>query len=63
MATRPIGVVVVSVLVQLGLHHLPLTQRLFQLGDLSLGDCALALLVGLLAVNAARPGVGVNEYM
>ena len=42
-----LGVVGVSVVVQLGLHHLPFTQRLFSLGTLSLADCALSLGLGL----------------
>jgi len=41
-----LGIVVLSVLVQLGLHHIPATQQLFQIGTLSLPDCALTLLVG-----------------
>ena len=48
---RLVGIVVVSVMVQLGLHHIPATQALFQLGALSLGDCLLSLLVGLMPVS------------
>lgn len=44
-------VVLVSVLAQLAIHHFPATQRLFQIGDLSLGDCALGLGVGLVPVT------------
>ncbi len=46
-----VGVVAVSVLVQLGIHHIPATQRLFQIGSLSMSDCALGLLVGLIPVT------------
>jgi Ca2+-transporting ATPase len=46
-----LGVVVVSVLVQLGIHHIPATQALFQIGELSLADCALGLSVGLVPVT------------
>jgi Ca2+-transporting ATPase len=47
-----LGVVAVSVLVQLAIHHIPATQTLFQIGDLSLADCALGLSVGLIPVTA-----------
>ncbi|MHB8874991.1 MAG: cation-translocating P-type ATPase [Myxococcaceae bacterium] len=46
-----LGVVGASVLVQLGLHSFPATQALFQIGALSLADCALSLLVGLVPVT------------
>ncbi|MFZ5471549.1 MAG: cation-translocating P-type ATPase [Myxococcota bacterium] len=46
-----LGVVVVSLLVQLGIHHIPATQALFQIGALSLGDCALTLTLGLIPVT------------
>lgn len=48
---RVLGVVVVSVLVQLGIHHIPATQELFQLGALPLGDCALSFALGLIPVT------------
>jgi hypothetical protein len=48
---RLLGVVVVSVFLQLGLHHIPWTQELFKVGDLPLADCALALGVGLIPVS------------
>ena len=48
---RLLGVVVVSVFLQLGLHHIPWTQELFQIGDLPLADCALALGLGLIPVS------------
>ncbi len=44
---RLLGVVVLSVGVQLAIHHIPATQALFQIGELSLADCGLGLLVGL----------------
>jgi P-type Ca2+ transporter type 2C len=46
-----LGVVLVSFLMQLGLHHTPVTQRLFELGSLSGADCALSVLVGLVPVT------------
>jgi magnesium-transporting ATPase (P-type) len=42
-----LAVVAVSVLIQLGIHHIPATQALFQIGALSMADCALGLVVGL----------------
>lgn len=39
-------IVVVSILVQLGIHHIPATQALFQIGDLSAYDCAISLAAG-----------------
>ena len=42
-----LGVVVLSVLVQLGLHQLPATQALFKIGQLSVGDSVLGLLIAL----------------
>jgi len=48
---RLLGVVVVSIFLQLGLHHIPWSQDLFQIGDLPLADCALALGLGLIPVS------------
>ena len=44
---RLLAVVVLSVLIQLGIHHFPATQALFEIGSMSLADCGLGLLVGL----------------
>jgi Ca2+-transporting ATPase len=44
-------VVMVSVLLQLGIHHIPWAQELFGIGDLPLRDCGLALAVGLVPVT------------
>jgi P-type Ca2+ transporter type 2C len=46
-----LAVVTVSVLAQLAMHHIPAMEDLFQIGQLSLADCALSLLVGLLPVS------------
>ena len=46
-----LGVVIGSVIVQLGIHHVPATQGLFGLSDLPLADCGLALLLGLIPVT------------
>jgi Ca2+-transporting ATPase len=67
---RLLGVVVVSVLLQLGIHHIPAAQTIFEIGPLSGADCALTLLVAMGPVTvielgklvrrvAARPVVGV----
>jgi Ca2+-transporting ATPase len=44
---RLLGVVVVSVLLQLGIHHIPAAQALFEIGALSSADCVLTLGVAL----------------
>jgi Ca2+-transporting ATPase len=49
---RLLGVVVFSVLLQLGIHHIPATQEVFHISPLSAGDCALTLLVALCPVTA-----------
>ena len=46
-----LGVVVVSVLLQLAIHHMPWTQELFQIGTLSAADCLLGLGLGLVPVT------------
>jgi len=46
-----LGVVIVSVAMQLAIHHIPATQALFHIGDLPLADCAVGLLVGLFPVS------------
>jgi P-type Ca2+ transporter type 2C len=46
-----VGVVFVSFLIQLGIHHIPATQALFKLGSLSAADCALSVLAGLFPVT------------
>jgi Ca2+-transporting ATPase len=46
-----LGVVVTSIVVQVAIHHIPATQRLFRLGDLPLVDCAVALVLGLIPVT------------
>jgi P-type Ca2+ transporter type 2C len=49
--TRLLGVVVLSVLLQIGIHHIPLAQKVFEIGALSAADCALTLLVALCPVS------------
>ena len=51
---RLVGVVAVSGAVQLALCHLPVTQRLFHLHPLSLGEAALVIGLGLVPVSAVE---------
>ena len=44
---RLLGVVVFSILMQLGIHYIPAAQAVFDVGPLSAADCALTLLVAL----------------
>ncbi len=48
---RLLGIVLVSGLVQLGLHHIPFAQRLLGTGPLSASDCALSVALGLIPVS------------
>jgi len=48
---RLLGVVVLSFLVQLGLHHIPFAQTLLGTGPLSGSDCALSVALGLIPVS------------
>lgn len=43
---RLLSVVAVSFVVQIGIHHFPATQQLFQIGPLSLLDCILSIALG-----------------
>ncbi|MBI2382628.1 MAG: cation-transporting P-type ATPase, partial [Gammaproteobacteria bacterium] len=43
---RLFGIVLVSLLVQIGIHHIPATQALFRISAIGLAECALALGVG-----------------
>ena len=48
---RLVLVAVATVSAQLAIHHLPAAQELFSIGPLSLPDCGLSLLLGLLPVT------------
>ncbi len=48
---RLVAVVSASVVIQLGIHHLPILQQLFEIGPLSLADCALSLALGFIPVS------------
>jgi P-type Ca2+ transporter type 2C len=43
---RLFGVVALSFAVQIGIHHVPVMQELFQISPLSLFDCILSVLMG-----------------
>jgi Ca2+-transporting ATPase len=49
-----LAIVGVSTFVQIGLHHVPFTQKLFNLGGISLQDCALSLTLGLIPLAGAE---------
>jgi Ca2+-transporting ATPase len=46
-----LAVVAVSVMVQLAIHHLPFTQRLFEIGPISMSDCLMSLALGFIPVT------------
>jgi len=48
---RLLGVVAFSVLLQVGIHQIPATQALFDIGALSVVDWALTFLVGMVPVT------------
>jgi Ca2+-transporting ATPase len=48
---RLVGVVLVSALVQLGLHHIPFAQTLLGTGPLFAADCALSVALGLIPMS------------
>lgn len=48
---RLLGVVVLSAIVQIAIHHVPAMQALFQIGDLSLADCGFSVGAGLVPVT------------
>jgi Ca2+-transporting ATPase len=46
-----VAVVALTILVQLGIHHVPFTQELFEIGAISMADCALSLFLGAVPVT------------
>jgi P-type Ca2+ transporter type 2C len=46
-----LAVVTASVSIQLAIHHLPWTEDLFAIGSLSLADCVMSLVIGLIPVT------------
>jgi Ca2+-transporting ATPase len=51
---RLLGVVSLSVLLQIAIHHVAAAQRIFGIGPLSASDCALSLFVALLPVSVVE---------
>ncbi|MGQ0599483.1 cation-translocating P-type ATPase [Aquabacterium sp.] len=49
-------IVVLSVMLQLGLHHIPATQKLFSIGAISLADCGLSLAIGFMPLVVLEMG-------
>jgi Ca2+-transporting ATPase len=49
---RLLGIVVISGLVQIGVHHVPGLKALFDIRDLSVWDCGLSIVLGLIPVTA-----------
>ncbi len=60
---RLLGVVLFSVLAQLGIHHIPVAQAMFEIGPLSAADCVLTLLVALGPVTAIEIGKLVPRWI
>ena len=59
---RLLGVVLFSVLIQLGIHHVPAAQALFEIGPLSTADCVLTLLVASGPVTVIEVGKLVRRW-
>jgi Ca2+-transporting ATPase len=59
---RLLGVVVFSVLMQLGFHHMPAAQAVFEIGPLSAADCVLTLLVASVPVTVIEVGKLVRRW-
>jgi P-type Ca2+ transporter type 2C len=51
-----LAVVVVSVLVQIGIQHMPETRAVFEIEAMPIGDCALSLIVALVPVTVIELG-------
>ena len=60
---RLFGVVAVSFVVQIGIHHIPAIQQLFQIGPLSLLDCTLSIAMGSVPLLALELTKVVNRRM
>ena len=59
---RLLAVVVFSVLMQLGIHHIPAAQAAFEIGPLSAADCLLTLLVASGPVTVIEVGKLVRRW-
>jgi len=59
---RLLVVTVLTVVMQLAIHHSPAMQRLFRVGELSIEDCALAILLGLIPVTVLEVAKLVRRF-
>jgi P-type Ca2+ transporter type 2C len=59
---RLLAVVVFSALMQLGIHHIPAAQAVFEIGPLSAADCLLTLLVASGPVTVIEVGKLVRRW-
>jgi Ca2+-transporting ATPase len=59
---RLLAVVVFSVLMQLGIHHIPAVQAVFDIGPLSAADCDLTLVVASGPVTVIEVGKLVRRW-
>jgi Ca2+-transporting ATPase len=59
---RLLAVVVFSVLMQLGIHHIPAAQAVFEIGPLSAADCLFTLLVASGPVTVIEVGKLVRRW-
>jgi P-type Ca2+ transporter type 2C len=59
---RLLGVVAFSILMQLGLHHIPAAQAVFEITPLSAADCVLTLLVASIPVTLIEVGKLVRRW-
>jgi Ca2+-transporting ATPase len=56
-------VTVASVMVQLAIHHLGFTQKLFEIGPISTADCALCLMLGFAPVTVLELRKLIRRWM
>jgi Ca2+-transporting ATPase len=49
-----LAIISVSTFVQIALHHVPFTQKLFNLGSISPADCALSVALGMIPLAGAE---------
>jgi Ca2+-transporting ATPase len=59
---RLLAVVAFSVMMQLGIHHIPAAQTVFEIGPLSAADCVLTLVVAIGPVTVIEVGKLVRRW-
>ncbi|MDA1372697.1 MAG: cation-translocating P-type ATPase [Proteobacteria bacterium] len=60
---RLLAVVAVSFVVQIGIHHYPATQKLFQIGPLNFSDCMLSIAIGAVPLVVLEITKVMNRHM